>query len=320
MLEHGEAKVLITDREFSGRDRPRRSHGAPARPLVIDVDDPVYAAPASGSARWTTRRCSPAAIPATAGLRRVDEWDAISLNYTSGTTGNPKGVVVPPPRRLPQRDRQRPRLEHAAASRSISGRCRCSTATAGAFPGRIAALAGTNVCLRRVEAAAIFRLIREHRVTHYCGAPIVHNTAARTRRTSCGPGSTHGSQGDDRRRRAAGRDDRGDGALRLRAHPRLRPHRGLRPGHACAPSRRNGPRSTPTSARAGTGARACATSSRKTSTVLDPDTHGAGAAGRRDDRRDHVPRQHHDEGLPQEPDRHRGGVRGRLVPLGRPRR
>ena len=104
-----------------------------------------------------------------------DEWDAISLNYTSGTTGNPKGVVyhhrgaylnaitnilswgMPP---------------HAVYLWTLpmfhcNGWC---------FPWTMAANAGTNVCLRRVDAKMIFDLIREHRVTHYCGAPIVHNT------------------------------------------------------------------------------------------------------------------------------------------------
>ena len=103
-----------------------------------------------------------------------DEWDAISLNYTSGTTGNPKGVVyhhrgaylnavsnivswgMPP---------------HAVYLWTLpmfhcNGWC---------FPWTMAANAGTNVCLRRVDAKMIFDLIREHRVTHYCGAPIVHN-------------------------------------------------------------------------------------------------------------------------------------------------
>jgi fatty-acyl-CoA synthase len=104
-----------------------------------------------------------------------DEWDAIGLNYTSGTTGNPKGVVY----------------HHRGAYLNAVGNVfawgmplrpvylwtlpmfHCN---GWCFPWTIAALSGSNVCLRRVEAKTIFDLIRSHRVTHYCGAPIVHNT------------------------------------------------------------------------------------------------------------------------------------------------
>jgi fatty-acyl-CoA synthase len=104
----------------------------------------------------------------------ADEWDAISLNYTSGTTGDPKGVVyhhrgaylnalsnivswgMPP----------HPVYLWTLPMFHCNGWC---------FPWSIAAVAGTNICLRKVEAQHIFDLIRRHRVTHYCGAPIVHS-------------------------------------------------------------------------------------------------------------------------------------------------
>jgi fatty-acyl-CoA synthase len=105
----------------------------------------------------------------------LDEWDAISLNYTSGTTGNPKGVVYS--HRGAYLNAIAELLAWSMPSHAVylwtlpmfhcNGWC---------FPWTLAAIAGTNVCLRRIDAATIFRLIREHSVTHYCGAPIVHNT------------------------------------------------------------------------------------------------------------------------------------------------
>ncbi|MBM3391655.1 MAG: acyl-CoA synthetase [Betaproteobacteria bacterium] len=173
MLDHGEAKVLITDREFS--PTVSRALGLIGRELlVIDVDDPEYSGPGErlGSVDYEAFLAS--GDPAFAWQGPADEWDAISLNYTSGTTGNPKGVVyhhrgaylnavsnivswgMPP---------------HAVYLWTLpmfhcNGWC---------FPWTMAANAGTNVCLRRVEAKAILDAIREHKVTHYCGAPIVHS-------------------------------------------------------------------------------------------------------------------------------------------------
>ena len=173
MLDHGAAKVLLTDREFSGTVAKALRLLPDKRPIVIDVDDPEYHGEGerlgetgyedlllSGDAEFAWQ------IP-------DDEWDAITLNYTSGTTGNPKGVVyhhrgaylnaisnilswgMPP---------------HAVYLWTLpmfhcNGWC---------FPWTMAANAGTNICLRRVDAKMIFDLIRQHRVTHYCGAPIVH--------------------------------------------------------------------------------------------------------------------------------------------------
>jgi fatty-acyl-CoA synthase len=171
MLRHGEARVLITDTEFAPvieEALSRLEH----KPLVIDVADALgpggralgeldyeaFVAGGDPDFRWHP--------PA-------DEWEAIALCYTSGTTGDPKGVVT------------HHRGAYLAALSNIvdwglphhavylwtlpmfhcNGWC---------FPWAVAAIGGTNVCLRKVEAGAVLAAIREHRVTHYTGAPIVH--------------------------------------------------------------------------------------------------------------------------------------------------
>jgi fatty-acyl-CoA synthase len=173
MLGHGEARVFIVDREFSAV--AASAVAKLGRPIeVIDVDDPVYAGPGErigsiGYEAFIAEGAADFAWPPPA-----DEWDAIALNYTSGTTGNPKGVVY----------HHRGAYLNAVSNILVwalphhpvylwtlpmfhcNGWC---------FPWTVAAMAGTNVCLRRVEAAAIFDAIRGHGVTHYCGAPIVHS-------------------------------------------------------------------------------------------------------------------------------------------------
>ena len=173
MLDHGEAKAIIVDPEFAGivkKALALRTSTAPL--LVIDVEDALYgegtkigsvtyeAFVAQGDAKFAWK------YPA-------DEWDAIALNYTSGPTGTPKGVVY---------------HHRGAATNAISNILEWDLpkhavylwtlpmfhCNGWCFPWTIAARAGVNVCLRRVEAKAIFDAIRHHGVTHYCGAPIVH--------------------------------------------------------------------------------------------------------------------------------------------------
>jgi fatty-acyl-CoA synthase len=172
MLEHAGAKVLVTDREFSATVA-RALARLKKRPLVIDVDDPQYDdGKLLGEADY--EHFIAGGDPEYAWRLPADEWDAISLNYTSGTTGNPKGVVyhhrgaylnalsnivswgMPP----------HPVYLWTLPMFHCNGWC---------FTWTVAAAAGTNVCLRKVEAKAIFDLIRKHGVTHYCGAPIVHS-------------------------------------------------------------------------------------------------------------------------------------------------
>ena len=173
MLDHGEARVLITDREFSPTIRVALTL-VKSRPIVIDVDDPDYTGPGERLGEVEYEAFLAGGDPDFDWRRPPNEWEAISLNYTSGTTGNPKGVVY----------HHRGAYLNAASNIIDWGMPRHSVylwtlpmfhCNGWCFVWTIAALAGTNVCLRRVEAGAIFDAIREHRVTHYCGAPIVHS-------------------------------------------------------------------------------------------------------------------------------------------------
>jgi fatty-acyl-CoA synthase len=173
MLKHGEARVLITDREFSATVE-RALAATQSRLLVIDVDDPEYGGPGGRLGEMDYEAFLQTGDPDYAWRWPEDEWDAIALNYTSGTTGDPKGVVY----------------HHRGAY--LNAVCNIVTwsmpqhavylwtlpmfhCNGWTFPWTMAANAGTNVCLRRVEAQKIFELIKAHRVTHYCGAPIVHS-------------------------------------------------------------------------------------------------------------------------------------------------
>lgn len=174
MLQHGEAKVLLTDREFAGVMAKALALLPPEhRPLVVEVEDEM-APPGETLGSLSYEALLATGDPHYAWTLPADEWDAIALNYTSGTTGNPKGVVT----------------HHRgaylnAASNVISWQMphhatylwtlpmfHCN---GWCFPWTMALIAGTSVCLRRVDPALIYPLIREHEVTHLCGAPIVYS-------------------------------------------------------------------------------------------------------------------------------------------------
>jgi fatty-acyl-CoA synthase len=176
-MNHCEASVLITDREFAPVMREalrllREQHGR--RVIVIDVADSEYAGPGErlGEHEYEALLAAHAPLPTLDGP--ADEWDAIAVSYTSGTTGDPKGVVT----------------HHRGAY--LNAVCNAVTWTmphfpkylwtlpmfhcnGWCFPWTVAMLGGTHVCLRRVEAATILGAMREHRADHYCAAPIVHN-------------------------------------------------------------------------------------------------------------------------------------------------
>jgi fatty-acyl-CoA synthase len=174
MLDHARTRILIADREFS-TSVERALALASVQPLVIDVDDPEYDGPGQALGALQYEAFISAGDPGYAWRPPQDEWNAISLNYTSGTTGNPKGVVYH--HRGAYLNAVCNIVSWAMPHHSVylwtlpmfhcNGWC---------FPWSMAANAGVSVCLRRVEAKAVFDAIREHGVTHYCGAPIVHST------------------------------------------------------------------------------------------------------------------------------------------------
>ncbi len=173
-LDHADTKILITDREFAPVMKEALAL-AKVRPLIIDYDDAEF--PQSGQKLGLLDYDAFVAEGDASYAWRMpeDEWEAIGLNYTSGTTGNPKGVVV----------------HHRGAALM----CSANVLAAGmgrhpvylwtlpmfhcngwAFPWTLSAVAGTHVCLRWVRPKPIYDLIVEHKVTHMCGAPIVMAT------------------------------------------------------------------------------------------------------------------------------------------------
>jgi fatty-acyl-CoA synthase len=174
MLDHGEARLLITDREFSPTVKAALAF-AKAKPAVIDVDDAEFSGPGGRLGEKTYEELLAEGDPQYAWAWPGDEWNAISLNYTSGTTGDPKGVVY----------HHRGAYLNAVCNIVTWGMPQHSVylwtlpmfhCNGWCFPWTMAANAGTNVCLRKVDAALIFDLMKKHKVTHYCGAPIVHST------------------------------------------------------------------------------------------------------------------------------------------------
>jgi len=174
MLEHGEARAVIVDPEFAPVMQKALALRKEGRPLlVIDAEDTLFAGTPQRIGSATYEEFLAGGDPEFAWELPADEWDAIALNYTSGTTGNPKGVVY---------------HHRGAAINAISNILEWDLpkhavymwtlpmfhCNGWCFPWTIAARAGVNVCLRRVEAKAMIDAIREYGVTHYCGAPIVH--------------------------------------------------------------------------------------------------------------------------------------------------
>jgi len=173
-LDHGEAKVLITDREYARTIAPALAL-VRNKPLVIDYDDPEYSGPGERLGDLEYEDLLAEGDPAFDWQMPRDEWDAISLNYTSGTTGDPKGVVY---------------HHRGAYLLALGNVVTCGMAkhpvylwtlpmfhcNGWCFPWSISAVVGTHVCLRYVRAKAMFDALADHKVTHLCGAPIVMST------------------------------------------------------------------------------------------------------------------------------------------------
>ena len=175
MLDYGEARAVIVDPEFTGVMQKALALRKSVTPLlVIDVTDPLYTGPVHPLGNLDYDDFVAGGDPRFVWSLPADEWDAISLNYTSGTTGKPKGVVYH--HRGAAINAMSNILEWDLPKHAVylwtlpmfhcNGWC---------FPWTVAARAGVNVCLRRVEAQAIFEAIRSHHVTHFCAAPIVHS-------------------------------------------------------------------------------------------------------------------------------------------------
>jgi fatty-acyl-CoA synthase len=173
-LDHGGAKIILVDPEFAGVISEALTLMTGPKPFVIDVDDAAYA----GGKRIGEIEYEDALSQGDesfAARPPQDEWDAIALSYTSGTTGNPKGVVThhrgaylnAVSNILAANLGQHPVYLWTLPMFHCNGWC---------FPWTIAAAAGVNVCLRKVDPSRIFELIAKHAVTHMCGAPIVYNT------------------------------------------------------------------------------------------------------------------------------------------------
>ena len=173
-LDHGGAKIILVDPEFSGVIGEALKLMKGPKPFVIDVDDASFA----GGKRMGEIEYEDALKKGDEGfVPRLppDEWDAIALSYTSGTTGNPKGVVThhrgaylnAVSNILAGNLGQHPVYLWTLPMFHCNGWC---------FPWTIAASAGINVCLRKVDPTKIFELIRKHGVTHMAGAPIVYNS------------------------------------------------------------------------------------------------------------------------------------------------
>ena len=172
MLGHGGAKVLITDREYSATIEAALAM-MPVKPIVIDIDDPMYVGGKLVGEK-TYEDFLLEGDPSYAWQNPADEWDAIALNYTSGTTGDPKGVVY---------------HHRGAYLNAVSNIVNWGVkphavylwtlpmfhCNGWCFPWTMAERAGTNVCLRQVAAKPMLDLIRDERVTHMCGAPIVYS-------------------------------------------------------------------------------------------------------------------------------------------------
>jgi fatty-acyl-CoA synthase len=173
-LDHANTKILITDREFSPVVKEALAR-AKVKPLVIDYDDKEFPQTGERLSYFEYEAVLSKGDPNYAWRMPIDEWEAIALNYTSGTTGNPKGVVY--------HHRGAALMCYANLLATGMGKHPVYLWTlpmfhcnGWCFPWTLSAVAGTHVCLRWVRAKAMYDAIVDHRVTNLSGAPIVMAT------------------------------------------------------------------------------------------------------------------------------------------------
>ena len=174
-LDHAECKLLIADKEFSAVIKQALDLMESPQPIIVDYDDPQFDVEGERLGNIEYEDFIAAGDPEFNWSFPTDEWQAISLNYTSGTTGNPKGVVY----------------HHRGAHQMGYGNVIAANmpkhpvylwtlpmfhCNGWCFPWTLSVIGGTHVCLRWVRADAMFAAIAEHKVTHLCGAPIVMST------------------------------------------------------------------------------------------------------------------------------------------------
>ncbi len=313
-LNHCEARVLITDCEFAPTigEALRILRAEFGRsPVVIDVCDSEYDGDVQRVGDHEYESWLNAHEPLLKLAGPLDEWDAIAVSYTSGTTGDPKGVVT----------------HHRGAYLNAVSNAATWTmphfpvylwtlpmfhCNGWCFPWTVAMLGGTHVCLRRVEARPILDAIRDHRVDHYCAAPIVHNLLI------AAPAEFREGITQPVRAMVAGA---APPASMIEGMARI----GFDITHVYGLTEVYGPASVAVK-RASWADQSLSEQTRLNGrqgvryalqegmTVMDPQTMQPTPGGWPDDGRNHVSRQHRDEGLPEESRRHHAGLRRRLVP------
>ena len=228
ILGHGGAKVLLCDSAFLGLAEAAVARMDGAGPAIVECPDDEAGIAASGRHQRTTKTCWRPATPDAPWSMPQDEWESIALNYTSGTTGRPKGVVYhhrgaylnAMGQVLSWRMVLHPRYLTIVPLFHCNGWC---------HTWMMPAVGGTLVCCRDITARAIFAAIADEGVTHFGGAPIVLNLLVNAKeedRRDLRPRWSRSSPPAPRRPRDAG-PDRADG---LQRHPGLRPDRDLRAG------------------------------------------------------------------------------------------
>ena len=230
ILGHGEAKALLTDRELSPVVADALSR-MERPPLVIDVDDPR----APGGERIGEVEYEAFLEEGDPGFEWSgpdDEWRAISLNYTSGTTGNRRASSTTTAARTSTRSRNIVgwNLAHHPVYLWTLPMFHCN---GWCFPWTLAAVGGTSVCARKVEAATIYEAIAGEGVTHLCGAPVVLGMILNAAEDERRPLPASGAR-DDRRRAPARRGAGADGAGRVQGDARLRLTETYGPAVICA--------------------------------------------------------------------------------------